>query len=101
MAELPSSDVETVWNDREFLLSRTAYTGAFCPFLVLAPAGDQPAPASIARLESAYGFRNELDPDWAARELGLFLRIPAKLLLLIHQPSRGATKRRRPGCEGC
>ena len=33
-------------------------------------------------------------------ELGVFLRIAAALLPLIHQPRRGATKRRRPGCEG-
>jgi predicted ATPase/GAF domain-containing protein len=38
---------------------------------VLTPALDHPAPASIARLEHAYGLRNELDPAWAARPVEL------------------------------
>ena len=69
VAELSSSGLETVWNDGEFLLSRSAEAEASCPALVLAPAMDQPAPASIARLKNAYELRNELDPSWAARPL--------------------------------
>ena len=66
-----SSDFETLWNDGEFRLSRSAKAGASCPVLVLTSAVDQPAPSSSARLEHAYDLRSELDPSWAARPLEL------------------------------
>jgi len=66
-----SSDFETLWNDGEFHLSRSAKAGASCPVLVLTSAVDQPAPTSSARLEHAYDLRSELDPSWAARPLEL------------------------------
>src|SRR6202167_4140578 len=66
-----SSDFETLWNDGEFRLSRSAKAGASGPVLVLTSAVDQPAPSSSARLEHAYGLRSELDPSWAARPLEL------------------------------
>jgi PAS domain S-box-containing protein len=66
-----SSDFETLWNDGEFRLSRSAKSGASCPVLVLTSAVDQPAPSSSARLEHAYDLRSELDPSWAARPLEL------------------------------
>ena len=50
MRELSKSRFGTVWNDGEFLLSRSANAEASCPVLVLTPAVDQPAPTSIARL---------------------------------------------------
>src|SRR6202451_3865476 len=66
MAQFSSFAFETVWNDGEFLLSRSADASGSV-LLVLAPAVDQPAPTSIARLEHAYELRNELDSHWAAR----------------------------------
>src|SRR5271170_293035 len=66
-----SSDFETLWNDGEFRLSRSATAGASCPVLVLASAVAQPAPSSSARLQHAYDLRSELDPSWAARPLEL------------------------------
>ena len=71
MGEPLSSDFETLWNDGEFRLSRSAKAGASCPVLVLTSAVDQPAPSSSARLEHAYNLRSELDPSWAARPLEL------------------------------
>jgi hypothetical protein len=68
MAQFSSFAFETVWNDGEFLLSRSADASGSV-LLVLAPAVDQPAPTSIARLEHAYELRNELDSHWAARPL--------------------------------
>src|SRR5580700_10811444 len=70
MAQFSSFAFETVWNDGEFLLSRSADASGSV-LLVLAPAVDQPAPTSIARLEHAYELRNELDSHWAARPLAL------------------------------
>ena len=69
--EALSSDFETLWNDGEFRLSRSAKAGASCPVLVLTSTVDQPAPSSSARLEHAYDLRSELDPSWAARPLEL------------------------------
>jgi hypothetical protein len=66
-----SSDFETLWNDGEFRLSRSAKAGASCPVLVLTFAVDRPAPRSSARLQHAYDLRSELDPSWAARPLEL------------------------------
>ncbi len=66
-----SSDFETLWNDGEFRLSRSARAGSSCPVLVLSSAVDQSAPSSSARLEHAYDLRSELDPSWAARPLEL------------------------------
>ncbi|MGB8521325.1 MAG: sigma 54-interacting transcriptional regulator [Candidatus Acidiferrales bacterium] len=66
-----SSDFETLWNDGEFRLSRSAKASASCPVLVLTSAVDQPAPSSSARLEHAYDLRSELDSSWAARPLEL------------------------------
>ena len=66
-----SSVFETLWNDGEFRLSRSAKAGASCPVLVLTSTVDQPAPSSSARLEHAYDLRSELDPSWAARPLEL------------------------------
>jgi PAS domain S-box-containing protein len=66
-----TSDFETLWNDGEFRLSRSAKAGSSCPVLLLTSAVDQPAPSSSARLEHAYDLRSELDPSWAARPLEL------------------------------
>src|SRR5271154_5600550 len=66
-----SSDFETLWNDGEFRLSRSAKAGGSCPVLVVTSAVDRPAPRSRARLEHAYDLRSELDPSWAARPLEL------------------------------
>lgn len=71
MAQVSSSAFETVWNDGEFILSRSANASASVPVLALAPVVDQPAPSSIARLEHAYALRNDLDSHWAARPLEL------------------------------
>ena len=77
-----SSDFETLWNDGEFRLSRSAKAGASCTVLVLTSAVDQPAPSSSARLEHAYDLRTELDPSWAARPLEL-LHVHGKPALVI------------------
>jgi serine/threonine protein kinase len=86
MAKLSSSGFETVWNDGDFLLSRSANSRASDPVLVLTVLQvDQPAPTGIARLENAYQLRNELDPGWASRPLEL-LYDHGKAALLIEDP---------------
>src|ERR1700683_4239099 len=87
-----SSDFETLWNDGEFRLSRSAKAGASCPVLVLTSAIDQPAPSSSARLEHAYNLRGELDPSWAARPLEL-IHDHGKPALLIEDHGGGGLAR--------
>ena len=64
-----NSGFDPLWKDGEFLLARIVSVEASSPILVLTPAVDQPSPATLARLDHAYGLRNELDPAWAARPL--------------------------------
>ena len=71
MTEPSGYVLETLWEDVEFVLSRGVREGEPAPFLEVAPASAQPAPGSIARLEHAYALRDEMDPAWAARPLGL------------------------------
>jgi predicted ATPase/GAF domain-containing protein len=71
MTDLSSYAFETVWNDGEFVLSKIARVDDSSPVLVLTPAVARPAPGSVARLEHACTFRNELDPAWAARPVEL------------------------------
>ncbi|HEY0792465.1 MAG TPA: AAA family ATPase [Chthoniobacterales bacterium] len=62
---------ERVSEDGEFVLLRGRLEGEPRSVLLLMPASDHPSPASIGRLNHAYGLRNELDPAWAARPLDL------------------------------
>ncbi|MDB4874324.1 MAG: multi-sensor signal transduction multi-kinase [Gemmatimonadetes bacterium] len=50
--------------------------------LLLAPAGDHPAPASLERIEHEFALRAELDPEWAARPAELFRREACLTLVL-------------------
>jgi PAS domain S-box-containing protein len=80
-----SSDFETLWNDGEFRLSRSAKAGVPYSVLVLTSAAGRPAPRSSARLEHAYDLRGELDPSWAARPLEL-IHDHGKLVLIMEDP---------------
>ena len=44
MTELSGYDLETLWEDGDFILSRGRRDGELPPLLVLAPASDQPSP---------------------------------------------------------
>src|SRR3954468_22870095 len=86
MTEPSGYDLETLWEDVEFVLSRgVRRDGEPSPFLVVAPASAQPSPGSLARLEHAYTLRNELDPAWAARPLRL-VRGQRRPTLLLEDP---------------
>jgi C4-dicarboxylate-specific signal transduction histidine kinase len=69
--ELSEDMLETLWQDEEFVLSRSVQKAGLSPLLVVTPALAQPAPATLARLEHAYALRDELDAAWAARPLVL------------------------------
>ncbi len=85
MTEPSGYDLETLWEDGEFVLSRGVREGELSPLLVVAPASAQPAPGSLARLEHAYALRDELDPAWAARPLRL-VRDRGRPTLVLEDP---------------
>jgi len=74
MTQLSRHVPETLWEDRDFVLSRSTLSDERTPVLVLAPASERPAPGIIARLEHEYSLRDELDSDSAARPLTLVRR---------------------------
>ncbi len=85
MAELSGYQLETLWDDMEFVLSRGVSEGEVSRLLVVAPASEQSAPGSIARLEHAYALRDELDPAWAARPSRL-VRHRGRPALVLEDP---------------
>ena len=47
MTELSGYDLETLWEDVEFVLSRGVREGEPSPLLVVAPASAQPSPGAL------------------------------------------------------
>src|SRR5262249_24800848 len=71
MAQLSRHVPEPLWEDGDFVLSRSALADEGAPVLVLAPASERPTPAIIARLEQAYALREQVEPSSVARPLSL------------------------------
>src|SRR5262249_332283 len=65
--ESSKGGLETLWQDGEVILSRGVVEGERPSLLVTSPHLEQPALASLKRLEHAYALRDELDSGWAAR----------------------------------
>src|SRR4030088_1487558 len=82
MTQLSRHVLETLWEDGDFVLSRTTLADETTSVLVLATASEQPAPGIIARLEHEYSLRDELDSDWAVRPLTLIHREGRPMLIL-------------------
>ena len=53
--------------------------------LVLSPVAEHPSPESLKRLEHAYSFKEELDPAWAVRPIGL-ARHRDRMVLVLDDP---------------
>ncbi|HMV98861.1 MAG TPA: serine/threonine-protein kinase PknK, partial [Acidobacteriota bacterium] len=86
MIELPEQRVETLREDREFILTRRVVTGTPArSTLVLTPVSAHPSLDSLKRLEHEYSLREELDPSWAVlpREL---TRHQGRLALVYDDP---------------
>src|ERR1700684_2163985 len=77
--------LEILWEDGEFVLSRGVWDGEGLPLLAAMPSSAQPSPVILARLQHAYGLREELDPAWAARPLRLETH-QGRLALLSEDP---------------
>ena len=71
MIDLSRYHFEALRNDEEFILYRGQREEDASRVPVLAPAAHYPRPESLKRLEHEYSFREELDPGWAARPIGL------------------------------
>jgi PAS domain S-box-containing protein len=62
---------EALRKDEEFILYRARSESAPVKVLVFSPVAEYPTPESLKRLEHAYSLREELDPRWAARPIGM------------------------------
>jgi PAS domain S-box-containing protein len=82
--DLSSADLCVLWDDGEFVLSRVVRREQL-PLLMVTPVSRQPPPETVARLEHAYGLRDELDPDWTARPLAM-VRCDGRPTLLLEDP---------------
>ncbi|HZC34919.1 MAG TPA: AAA family ATPase, partial [Chthoniobacterales bacterium] len=71
MIELSEHRFEALRKDAEFVLYRGQRKEDGSGVLVLAPAIEHPRLESLNRLEHEYSLREELDPAWAARPIGL------------------------------
>jgi PAS domain S-box-containing protein len=69
--ELSRYVLEALRRDEEFILYRGRSQDDPSQVLVLSPVAEYLRPDSLKRLEHAYSLREELDPAWAARPIGL------------------------------
>jgi PAS domain S-box-containing protein len=72
--------------DGEFVLYREPQEGSPAQVLVLMPVAEQPAPASLRRLEHELSLAAELDSRWAVRPLELSRRHGGRKVLLLEDP---------------
>jgi PAS domain S-box-containing protein len=73
---------ETLRKDEEFILFRGRSNVDASRVLVLSPAVQRPTPESLKRLEHAHSFKEELDPTWAARPIGIARRWEGPVLVV-------------------
>jgi predicted ATPase len=83
--ELSIDDFEELRHDNDFVLYRGQRRKDLSRILVLAPAAEYPRPESLKRLEHEYSFKEELDPAWAARPIGL-ARHGDRTVLVLEDP---------------
>ena len=71
MIELSTYSLEVLRSDKELNLYRGKSEYDDSQILVLSPAAEYPAPEVLKQLEHEYSLREELDPAWAARPIGI------------------------------
>ena len=82
---LTALQFDVVRRDPPFVLYRAREKGASGTMLALAPAGRDPSPATLSRLQHEYSLRSELDAAWAIRALDL-VRVDGVPMLLLEDP---------------
>jgi protein kinase-like protein len=85
MNDLTNCKIEALREDGEFAVARAKMPGGLASWLVVRPILEQPAPASLAKLEHAFALRSELDATWAARPVAL-TKFGGRPALLIDDP---------------
>ncbi len=85
MIELSRYAFEALRKDNDFVLYRSRSKGDLSPILVLAPAAERPGSKYLKRLEHEYALRDELDPAWAARPIGI-ARYWDRPVLMLEDP---------------
>jgi serine/threonine protein kinase len=72
MKHLPGCVLEKLGDDGDVVLFRgTSERDRKSPVLIMTADSEEPAPATVARLEHAYALRRKLDTSWAAQPLEL------------------------------
>ena len=82
------SDLQILWEDSEHALCRgrrPERDSSLGSVLIVLPTTEQPTPAVLDRLAHEYDLKDELDPAWAVRPLGL-LRREGRIFLLLDDP---------------
>src|SRR6266403_2040530 len=82
---LTALQFDVVRREPPFVLYRAREKGASGTMLALAPAGRDPSPAALARLQYEYSLRSELDAAWAIRALDL-VSVDGVPMLLLEDP---------------
>jgi len=77
--------LEALRKDEEFILYRGRSQDDTSQVLVRSPVAEYPRPESLKRLEHAYSLKDELDPAWAARPIGL-TRHWDRVVLVLEDP---------------
>jgi AAA ATPase domain/Protein kinase domain len=83
--EVPEGELEVLWDDGEFILSRVRRQADGRSTLLMRPAAAHPTATSLARLEHAHALRAELDASWAARPTDL-IGARRRLALRVEDP---------------
>jgi PAS domain S-box-containing protein len=83
--ELSRYVLEALRMDEEFILYRGRSQDDPSQVLVLSPVAEYLRPESLKRLEHAYSLKEELDPAWAARPIGL-ARHWDRIVLVLEDP---------------
>jgi PAS domain S-box-containing protein len=85
MAAASEYELESIRASAEFALYRARQRGNEIPFLVVAPAAEQPLLQSLRRLEREYSLAAELESAWAAKPLAL-TRHEGRTILVLADP---------------
>ena len=83
MIDLTNCEIATLREDGGFVISRVKRAAGLTPWLMVSPAGRQPAPGIVAILANAYARRGETHPAWTAQPLDL-VHYEGKLALIFH-----------------
>ena len=83
----------------DFSLYRGQQHGNPSPVLVVAPTAEQPSPESLRRLAHEFSLASEIDPEWAAKPLGL-TRHEGRTILVLKDPGGAPLDQVLNLCQG-